>query len=848
MNPIAQNKDSPLDVSTLNNLPISNLQNVPLHLFDNIDDINFEISVRGSHLESPNSSKHDLQRAVFKQNIQGNQLGPQDNSNGTSNSMTTLPGSTSIEGLIHAQNEGNKHNIYTNEMNSMIPLIPKEENLQGNRILKQEYHPAYEILGLDRLFKAQSQDINLHQEIEKRRNEEMEGIYLGNDSQIVPEDSASQTETTLLHKKRGRKPGQKVKPRKKKGEEDDEDYQVDEDQENEVTDEKDEEEFMKEDLIEEELDAIKSDEGENKLGRGNTNERREYTAYEDAKILEATEDYIEKNGARGLQSITMWQQLKDPQTGDLVLKGMRSFESMRDRYKRYIMLLNKEDKEKIREFVNTHTVEEQKAHHSLFKKVNKRRKFIGISAQLNYDPERIKRHTPYNTKFATVRLEKMKLKALQEELVPKKKRGRKKKISPEEIKRKIEMGFVTGRDDITDINNPGYDNIKGENNLEDDISNFNESQLVNQPNQYDMFSCHETNQGSFHNNDEFRFLKTSKRRNTLDSKKGENSNSKESFEDEMFQHNEPKSRLGKRQMPLNKIEEDYMERGANPTKKICKEEAVEIPKKKRGRKRKQDPILVHDQNSFNFADESNQFGFERERIFNPKLEEYPQYDTNPRRFLHNEYRENPQDGFFGNYEQGFQSNRYSDSGSRQATDMVSYQGNREQGFNTNSRFRRGQNQGDIFHPRPNSFPLKNIRFENEIRSEERKASDVFYKKPPPEEFRVLEIKILADYVNKSRQFVREVPEKERSQEPPVPPFIIELAKKYGHTVDQVLNFYSAVSCNNKDLEEYLQTKRKDLLWNAEEDQALRNNSGVNFLIGIKGKERVEARMDYLMQK
>lgn len=126
-------------------------------------------------------------------------------------------------------------------------------------------------------------------------------------------------------------------------------------------------------------------------------ERKEYSVFEDWRILETVESQVEGDGPKTI-SRSLWGTIEDPATGRRLLDGRRTVESLRDRYKRYITALDDVAKKEIRDFCAKHSTDEAKRNHSVFKKVGGQRQFAGISAQLNYDPERISRKTPYGTK------------------------------------------------------------------------------------------------------------------------------------------------------------------------------------------------------------------------------------------------------------------------------------------------------------------------------------------------------------------------------------------------------------------------------------------------------------------
>jgi len=130
-----------------------------------------------------------------------------------------------------------------------------------------------------------------------------------------------------------------------------------------------------------------------------TNERKEYTLFEDWKILEITEAHIMKNGPTNLMSRYFWEGAKDPKTKKKLFDGTRSAESLRERYKRFISNLTSEDMKQIRKFVADHNEDEEelRKYHTVWKTKDGIRRFTGISDELTYKP--LKRQTPYGTKM-----------------------------------------------------------------------------------------------------------------------------------------------------------------------------------------------------------------------------------------------------------------------------------------------------------------------------------------------------------------------------------------------------------------------------------------------------------------
>ena len=112
--------------------------------------------------------------------------------------------------------------------------------------------------------------------------------------------------------------------------------------------------------------------------------------------------------------------------------------------------------------------------------------------------------------------------------------------------------------------------------------------------------------------------------------------------------------------------------------------------------------------------------------------------------------------------------------------------------------------------------------------------------------------ICVDYDQESRKFVREeiqsaFPNSEDQLEQPK---LSNIANKYEISMNEALRFFNATSSSYDDLEEYLQTKNTDILWDIEDDyQIIQNNPTVlRYLKKIKGEDRVEKRKKYLLQE
>lgn len=105
---------------------------------------------------------------------------------------------------------------------------------------------------------------------------------------------------------------------------------------------------------------------------------KRYNAYEDYKIIQAVDNYISQNGTQGHLSKILWRQLRDPVTQKRLLGGARSAESMRERYKSWLIMMTEDDKRKLRKFARAHTEEEMKDRVCYFRKIDGKRRFIMI--------------------------------------------------------------------------------------------------------------------------------------------------------------------------------------------------------------------------------------------------------------------------------------------------------------------------------------------------------------------------------------------------------------------------------------------------------------------------------------
>lgn len=75
------------------------------------------------------------------------------------------------------------------------------------------------------------------------------------------------------------------------------------------------------------------------------------------------------------------------------------------------------------------------------------------------------------------------------------------------------------------------------------------------------------------------------------------------------------------------------------------------------------------------------------------------------------------------------------------------------------------------------------------------------------------------------------------------------AKEYNYSFEDILTIFNSVSCDAKDLEAYLETEDRTLLWTSQEDKDLVANNPIamRYLIKIKGPKRIASRREYLKE-
>ena len=919
-----ENHTDVLDAANLDYLPNNPLLRTQQDLFDNLDDIDFIVDIHQAEPAKEDGNYHRPQGINQEEDTEHRTESRHDtNTLSTHECSNSIPDNTAVSQVTNDADHITVQQAYP-DMNPNLMHKAYQDARQPTK--HQVYKELYYELGINTLFKGDGQigegdgqegKEALNQQDESRDMQDTsqiieEKVYIEADSQLE-QDGATQSEPVFLARlKRGRKPGRGTRgsrggrvgrPPKRKKIEDDEEYIGEEEEEEDEDD--DENDDHEEDEGKEKMQKVNKrdnndyndkDENSNEVqdgsdkprivGVGDTNVRLEYTLYEDWRILVTTDDYIEKNGPKGLQSITLWQQLRDPQTKEKLLYKKRSYESMRDRYKRYIMLLNKEDKEKVRKFAEDHEPEEMKKYHCLFKKVQKKRRFIGISDQLNYDPSRIRRRTKYNVKYKERRQERLKEKAIP------KQRGRKRK----EIKGSLEETFDKGAADSEDDNTLSNSN----NSFNEDSDNFDVGQLTGRRRKRSQ-KTHRASmcENSMEENPDFQFLKATRGTIAEFSRGAEASKMSEeqsSFIKEEDGANEVAERVDagdssngdvtrrykrKQNVEIEEpkgIEQEYLAAKRAHRNRSVNEEKPNAKRRKKSRgttiqilSPNSNPVQSADQASvphygyFRSEENSRSEHFSQDQI----TRELPQYESNyyrePERpnNMVQVWKGSPQTGIFGNKQSPMDYSRYQgmpDTSGSQNIQPLEAIGNlrRHQPIGMiNGKY------GPMSYIKEEEIPitsekLKILKSDEELTKNTRKASEVFMTRNSQKPFglancprgnMISEIWILADYEQKFRQFVRdeETPSTEDVSIRRNSDMLSDFASRYHINLNQVSHLFSAVSCNYTDLEHYLEERDASILWNEDDDIILRGGDDrqISILIAIKGWKRVEERMIYL---
>ena len=114
--------------------------------------------------------------------------------------------------------------------------------------------------------------------------------------------------------------------------------------------------------------------------------RREYTVYEDWRILESLAAYERQHGPSGSKSIKTWETLKDPLTKRKLLEDERTAESLKNRMHKTLCLLPEEDKKQIADYIKRHSQEEAMSAFCRFEnsRSTEKKKFKGILTELHH--------------------------------------------------------------------------------------------------------------------------------------------------------------------------------------------------------------------------------------------------------------------------------------------------------------------------------------------------------------------------------------------------------------------------------------------------------------------------------
>jgi len=110
-------------------------------------------------------------------------------------------------------------------------------------------------------------------------------------------------------------------------------------------------------------------------------ERKEYTLWEDLRMLDAIDEWTVTHGGntKGFYSQSFWNKLVDPKSGKRLLDGTRTSESLRDHYKRTLTMLTGENIAAMREYAADKDEEALKHAFLIFKKDGTLKKYCGIA-------------------------------------------------------------------------------------------------------------------------------------------------------------------------------------------------------------------------------------------------------------------------------------------------------------------------------------------------------------------------------------------------------------------------------------------------------------------------------------
>ena len=149
---------------------------------------------------------------------------------------------------------------------------------------------------------------------------------------------------------------------------------------------------------------------------------------------------------------------------------------------------------------------------------------------------------------------------------------------------------------------------------------------------------------------------------------------------------------------------------------------------------------------------------------------------------------------------------------------------------------------------------KNQSFSQNFKTNTQQSNETTYQrglKTKGEEDVDFSIWIHVDYDQEQRQFVKE---KEQlvwsdSENRLKRLKLKKIAKKYQIGLNDALRLFHATSGDYEDLEEYLITKNKDILWNEKDDHEVINNNlvALKYMKRIKGEDRVQKRRAYLLR-
>ena len=288
------------------------------------------------------------------------------------------------------QRENNNNNNVVQEiLGNEEQELEELEGEQEEATPKPEPEPNQDFTG-----EMEEQDVFDQLIVESSKGQE--NIIEQEEEKIPAQEVYNITQEEILQNYKGNKKS-KIRNQQKKQDSDD-GYEKEA-----VEEEEKEEEEIYQEAEEEEEEEEKSTIAAAKEKGGARSVRREYSVYEDWRILESLAAFEKQNGSAGLKSINTWTALRDPLTKKKLTEIGRTAESLKTRMYKTLTLLTKEDKNQIAEYIKNHSKEEALAAYCRFdvNKTTKKKKFQGIFKEPSMNTSNLRKNT-YDQKPAVV--------------------------------------------------------------------------------------------------------------------------------------------------------------------------------------------------------------------------------------------------------------------------------------------------------------------------------------------------------------------------------------------------------------------------------------------------------------